>query len=138
MIYQITQYTRPPSALRPAGPLDRIVRRAMHKEAGKRYQSGDEFGEDLIEARRAGLGAAVQAFSDADKFAALRAMRFFAGFTDPELWEVIRIGIWERVAGGNVVVRERRRGFLCVVIDGEMRSPKTRSPQRARSRRVLR
>ena len=55
-----------PSSIRPEVPasLDRIVRRAMHKDAAKRYSSGDEFAEDLIEARRAGLGAAAQEFSE--------------------------------------------------------------------------
>jgi len=130
MIYQITQYDpAPPSASRPAVPqsLARIVRRAMHKEKEKRYASGDEVAEDLLEARRAGLGAAVQEFSDADKFAALRAMRFFARFADPELWEVIRIGIWERVAAGAEVIREGEGGdFFCVVVDGEMRVTKNK------------
>jgi len=56
MIYQITQHEPPPSAERQQVPaaLDRIVRRAMHKDAAKRYQSGDEFAEDLIAALRAG------------------------------------------------------------------------------------
>jgi tRNA A-37 threonylcarbamoyl transferase component Bud32 len=130
MIYQITQYDpAPPSATRPVVPqsLDRIVRRAMHKEKEKRYSSGDEFAEDLLEARRAGLGAAAQEFIDADKFAALRAMRFFARFADPELWEVIRIGIWERVAAGTEVIREGEGGdFFCVVVDGEVRVTKNK------------
>jgi CRP-like cAMP-binding protein len=107
--------------------LDRIVRRAMHKEKEKRYASGDEFAEDLLEARRAGLGAAAQEFSDADKFAALRAMRFFSRFADPELWEVIRIGIWERVAAATEVIREGEGGdFFCVVVDGEVRVTKNK------------
>jgi tRNA A-37 threonylcarbamoyl transferase component Bud32 len=130
MIYQITQYDpAPPSSIRPNVPasLDRIVRRAMHKEKEKRYLSGDEFAEDLIEARRGGLGVAVQEFSDADKFAALRGMRFFASFADPELWEVIRLGIWERVAGGTEVIREGEGGdFFCVVVDGEVRVTKNK------------
>jgi eukaryotic-like serine/threonine-protein kinase len=130
MIYQITQYDpAPPSAIRTGVPvsLDRIVRRAMHKEAGKRYLSGDEFAQDLIEARRAGLGAAVQEFSDADKFAALRGMRFFKRFADPELWEVIRLGRWEQAAADSVVVREGEGGdFFCILVDGEMRVTKNK------------
>src|SRR3954447_7202364 len=86
MIYQIPQHEpAPPSAHRPVpASLDRIVRRAMHKEADKRYHSGDEFAQELIEALRAGLGNAErERFGDAEKFAALRAMRFFAPFADP-------------------------------------------------------
>jgi CRP-like cAMP-binding protein len=100
----------------------------MHKEAAKRYLSGDEFAHDLIEARRAGLGASAQDhFSDADKFAALRAMRFFGRFSEPELWEVIRIGLWERASAEHVVVREGEGGdFFCILVDGEMRVTKNK------------
>ena len=131
MIYQITQFDPPPpSALRREVPssLDRIVRRAMHKEADKRYHSGDEFAEDLIEALRAGLGeASRETFGDADKFAALRSMRFFAAFADQELWEVVKLGLWERVHAGTVVVREGEAGnFFCVVMEGEMRVSKNK------------
>jgi tRNA A-37 threonylcarbamoyl transferase component Bud32 len=129
MIYQITQHDpAPPSSLRhgisPA--LDRIVRRAMQKDASRRYHSGDEFAEALVEALRGGLGDAPrEAFGDADKFAALRAMRFFSQFADPELWEVIKIGIWERAQPGAALVHEGEAGdFFCVVVEGEVRVTK--------------
>jgi tRNA A-37 threonylcarbamoyl transferase component Bud32 len=131
IIFQITQYDPPPpSAQRPGVPasLDRIVRRAMQKELAKRYQSGDELAEDLIEALRGGLGEPRrEEFGDADKFAALRAMRFFAAFADPQLWEVVKIGLWERVPAGAALVREGETGdFFCLVIDGEMRVTKNK------------
>ncbi len=131
MIYQITQHDpAPPSALRAVVPasLDRIVRRAMQKDAAKRYHSGDEFAEDLIEALRAGLGeAARETFGDADKFALLRAMRFFSTFVEQELWEVVKLGIWERVPAGREIVREGEAGdFFCVLIEGEMRVSKNK------------
>ena len=131
MIYQITQHDPPPpSALQRTVPssLDRIVRRAMQKEAAKRYHSGDEFAEDLIEALRAGLGEARrESFGDADKFALLRSMRFFSAFVDQELWEVVKLGIWERAQAGTVVLREGDAGdFFCVIIEGEMRVTKNK------------
>ena len=131
MIYQITQHDpAPPSALRPVVPdsLDRIVRRAMHKDAAKRYHSGDEFAEDLIEAKRAGLGeAARETFGDADNFALLRTLRFFSTFIDQELWEVVKVSKWDRVQAGVEVVREGEKGdFFCIVIDGEMRVTKNK------------
>ena len=131
MIYQITQHDPPPpSALRRNVPssLDRIVRRAMQKEAAKRYHSGDEFAEDLIEALRAGLGeASRETFGDADKFALLRSMRFFSAFVEQELWEVVKLGIWERVQAGMPVLREGDAGdFFCVIIEGEMRVTKNK------------
>lgn len=131
MIYQITQHDPPPpSALRPEVPevLDRIVRRSMHKIATSRYASGDQLAEDLVEALRTGLGRSRrEAFGDADKFAALRAMDFFRRFADPELWEVVRVGQWERVSAGTEIVREGEPGdFFCVLVEGEARVTKNR------------
>ncbi len=131
MIYQITQTEAPPpSSHRPEVPasLDRIVRRAMQKEVGRRYHSGDEFAADLIEALRAGLGQdARELAGDADRFAALRAMRFFAPFADPELWEVVERGHWERVRAGTTLIQEGQPGdFFCVLLDGEVRVTKNK------------
>ena len=131
IIFQITQYDPPPpSSHRRDVPeaLDRIVRRAMQKDAAQRYQSGDELAEDLIEALRAGLGELRgEQFGDADKFAALRGMRFFDPFADPELWEVIKIGSWQRVSAGSALIREGEPGdFFCVVVQGEMRVTKNK------------
>ena len=131
MIYQITQFDPPPpSSQRREVPeaLDRIVRRAMNKEIAARYQSGDEFAEELIAALRSGFGATRRAsFGDADKFAALRAMPFFSRFTEPELWEVVRIGDWQRVPAGTDLMREGEPGeFFCVLIEGEARVTKNR------------
>jgi tRNA A-37 threonylcarbamoyl transferase component Bud32 len=131
MIYQITQHEPPPpSSHRREVPesLDRIVRRAMAKEAQARYHSGDEFADELVEALRAGLGAGRrEVFGDADKFAALRQMPFFSRFAEPELWEVVRIGSWERVAAGTDIMREGEPGdFFCVLLEGEARVTKNR------------
>ena len=131
IIFQITQYDPPPpSSLRREVPqsLDRIVRRAMQKDAAQRYQSGDELAEDLIEALRAGLGERRSGvLGDTDKFAALRGMRFFASFADPELWEVVEKGIWERVPAGSALVREGEPGdFFCLLVEGEMRVTKNK------------
>jgi tRNA A-37 threonylcarbamoyl transferase component Bud32 len=133
MIYQITQHDAPPpSSHRAEVPetLDRIVRRAMHKEAAKRYATGDELAEDLVGAMRAApffAGGERDAFGDADKFAALRAMPFFSAFADPELWEVVRLGQWQRVAAGTALINEGEPGdFFCVLISGEVRVSKNK------------
>ena len=131
MIYQITQADPPPpSSHRREIPesLDRIVRRAMQKDARARYHSGDELAEALVDALRSGLGAPRrESFGDADKFATLRALRFFQRFGEPELWEVVRIGEWQRVSAGTEIVREGEPGdFFCVLLEGEARVTKNR------------
>jgi hypothetical protein len=144
MIYQITQFEpAPPSSHRHEVPeaLDRIVRRAMHKDSRDRYQTADEFADELVEALRSGLGAQRRiVFGDADKFAALRNMPFFRRFAEPELWELVRVGLWERVAAGTELVREGEPGdFFCLLVEGEARV--TEEPQaahRARAGRMLR
>lgn len=131
MIYQITQFDPPPpSSHRPEVPeaLDRIVRQAMNKDANARYRSGDQLAAALIEALRTGLGRKRRGtFGDPDKFAALRAMQFFKRFSEPELWEVVRVGVWERVPAGTEIVREGEPGdFFCVLVEGEARVTKNR------------
>jgi len=130
MIYQITQFDpAPPSSHRPQVPesLDRIVRRAMHKDSRGRYQTADEFADELVEALQSGLGERRAAFGDADKFAALRAMPFFRRFAEPELWELVRVGLWERVPVGTELVREGEPGdFFCLLVEGEARVTKNR------------
>ena len=144
MIYQITQFDPPPpSSHRPEVPesLDRIVRRAMHKDVAARYHSGDELAEALVEALRSGLGVARRnSFGDADKFAALRAMQFFKRFAEPELWEVVRIGVWQRVPAGDRY-RARGRAGRFLLRAGGRRSARHQEPQaaqRARPGRMLR
>jgi len=131
MIYQITQFEpAPPSSHRHEVPeaLDRIVRRAMHKDSRDRYQTADAFADELVEALRSGLGAQRRiVFGDADKFAALRNMPFFRRFAEPELWELVRVGLWERVPAGTELVREGDPGdFFCLLIEGEARVTKNR------------
>jgi tRNA A-37 threonylcarbamoyl transferase component Bud32 len=131
IIYQITQHEpAPPSSHRRGVPeaLDRIVRRAMQKDVTARYHSGDEFADELVGALRSTPGAARrESFGDADKFAALRALAFFRRFAEPELWEVVRIGQWQRVAAGTDIVREGEPGdFFCVLLEGEARVTKNR------------
>jgi len=130
MIYQITHVDpRSPSSARHEVPasLDHIVRRAMQKEADRRYHSADEFADELLDALRAGRDGRQDAFGDADKFAALRSLRFFAAFSDPELWEVVALAQWEKAKADTLLIREGDPGdFFCVVLDGEVRVTKNK------------
>jgi CRP-like cAMP-binding protein len=54
-------------------------------------------------------------------------MRFFTPFADPELWEVVQRGIWERVPAGAALVHEGEPGdFFCLLVEGEMRVTKNK------------
>ncbi len=131
MIYQITTTDpAPPSSLRDGIPMsvDRIVRKAMHKDQAKRYQAWEDFAKDLADAFRAdSLARKSEEFADSEKFNALRALEFFRRFSDPELWEVVTIGAWEKVPAGTTLMREGEVGdHFCVLISGEVKVTKNR------------
>ncbi len=129
MIYQITNFDPPlPSSIRDGIPMsvDKIVRRAMQKDVARRYQTWEEFAKDLASAFRSEhLSRKAEQFADSEKFGSLRAMRFFRHFTDPELWEVVAIGAWERVPAGAVLMHEGEPGdFFCLLASGEVKVTK--------------
>jgi len=129
MMYQITNVEpQPPSSLRKDIPpsLDRIVKRAMEKELERRYQTWEEFSLDLTDAfRSVQRDAQGQDVADTEKFNTLRAMPFFAGFSDAELWEVLRISQWVDLPANTVVMEDGVQGdFFCILASGEIKVTK--------------
>ena len=126
LIYAILNTPEPaPSTLRPDLPalLDQIVLKAIAKDPAQRYPSWLEFGKDVT---RAFMSLRIDASSpaptsDSEKFGRLRELTFFKDFGEVELWEVVRIGAWQTVDAGTVLVRENDQGdSLYLVIDGEL------------------
>jgi serine/threonine protein kinase len=126
LIYAILNTPEPaPSSLRPDLPalLDQIVLKAIAKDPAKRYPSWLEFGKDVT---RAFMSLRIDTTtpapaSDSEKFGRLRELTFFKDFGEVELWEVVRIGAWQTVDAGTVLMRENEQGdSLCLVIDGEL------------------
>ena len=112
MIYHIINIEPPPpSTFRPELPqaMDDIVRRAMAKDTAQRYQTWDEFANDL-----AGFSAqAVPGKSeilDTEKFDTLRGLVFFKNFSDVELWEVLRLSLWRKVPESEYILRDGESG----------------------------
>ena len=125
MVYQIVNGTPArPSAQRPGLPavLDDIVGRAMAREVNDRYPTWQAFAQDLAQAVRNGqLKAPRSKFPDTEKFATLRALPFFADFTDVEIWEALRFADWQHVAPGTTIMRDGEPGnFFCFVAEGEL------------------
>lgn len=129
IVYQIinTEPTRP-SVLRKKLPevLDTIVARAMHKETSQRYQTWEEFAHDLAQAFRSRkIKAPKREFSDSEKFDTLRALPFFADFSDVEIWEVLRFSSWSSVAPDEPIIRDGDPGdFFCFLAEGELKVTK--------------
>jgi serine/threonine protein kinase len=129
MMYQITSVEpAPPSSHRRDVPpvLDAIVKKAMAKAVEDRYQTWEEFSIALADALRSkDLAERAREVADSEKFSTLRAMPFFAEFTDAELWEVLRISAWEDAVPGKIVIKEGDAGdFFCILASGEVKVTK--------------
>jgi len=129
MMYQIINVEPPPpSSCRNEIPLavDKIVRKAMHKETERRYANWGEFSFDLAEAFRSErLAARNQEVADTEKFNIMRPLSFFAEFTDAELWEVMRISRWSYLARDTQVMTDGDTGdFFCILASGEIKVTK--------------
>ena len=115
--------TTPPTlrSLRPDIPpeLERVVLRAMHKDRKERYQNWKDFGSDL-----AALGRFEHTAIDinqTEKFTTLREMSLFKDFTDIELWEILRVGEWQKQPPQTVLMREDELGdAFYIIIDGSV------------------
>src|SRR6266705_1627597 len=122
MMYRITNTEPPlPSSFRKDIPasVDRIVKKAMEKELERRYRTWEEFSLDLAEAfRSAQRDSRSQEVADSEKFNTLREMPFFSGFSDAELWEVLRISQWEDLPSGEVKVTKKKK-LLDILQPGE-------------------
>jgi len=123
LVYAI-QNTEPmrPAMLRPELPplLDKIVMNAIRKDPAGRYRSWLDFGKELSQAFTT-LRLVGDTLSDSAKFNELRQMAFFEGFGDVALWEVVRIGAWQKVPAGQVIIREGDHGdSFYLLISGEV------------------
>ncbi|NIM28716.1 MAG: protein kinase [Gammaproteobacteria bacterium] len=93
--------------LRPKVPeqLAQIVAKAMAKDLGTRYQTGQEMAVDLA-GLFAHLEAPAEPPADADKFTSVRNLRFFNEFTDEEVAEVVRAADWKQFQPLDSIVDE--------------------------------
>jgi len=111
----------PPTTLRKDLPpqLERIVLRALQKDPADRFQSWRDFGNEL-----AALGHFEKSdleVNESEKFNLLRKMVFFEDFSDIELWEILRIGEWQKQPDKTVLMRENEMSdAIYIIIDGSV------------------
>jgi serine/threonine protein kinase len=109
----------PPTQIRSDLPpqLDRIVLRALEKDPAQRFATWRDFGNEL-----AALGHFDQSdleINENGKYAALRALPLLSDFTDLELWELLRMGEWQKQPAKTVVLREDEMGeAFYILVDG--------------------
>ena len=113
----------PPSSYRAELPasLDRIVQKALAKKIENRYQTWEDFAQDLVNAFST-LKTPEDNIPDSERFNILRKLKFFHGFTDIELWEVLRITTWIRFTSGDMLLREGEVGHsFFILVAGEIK-----------------
>ena len=128
MVYQIINVDpAPPSMHRPEIPpaVDLITRRAMQKNVEQRYQTWHEFSADLASVF-VDLRYLPEIVPETEKFNTLRELSFFAGFSDVDLWQVVRISTWSRHPAGSTLIREGDVGrSFFILASGQVRVTKS-------------
>ena len=99
--------------------LEQVVLRAMHKDRQQRYQNWRDFGSALSSLGRFEQGDIE--INQTEKFTTLREMKLFKDFTDVELWEILRIGEWQKQPAQTVLMREDELSDdFYIMIDGNV------------------
>ena len=101
--------------------LARVVDHALKKHPAGRYTSALEMAADLAliaeDLRDSGIAEEGPLRA---KLAQIRPLAFFAGFSDEEMLEVLRSGLWQRFGSGEAIVVEgENTDAFYVLIEGE-------------------
>ncbi len=108
LIYKILHESPAPiRSLRPDVPasLERITLRALQKDRQDRYRTGRDMAADLMDVYRE-LNRPFDDLSEDDKLKALQELKFFEGFSEPEVAEVLRSSRIEAFNQGANIVRQ--------------------------------
>ncbi len=123
LIYKILNADPPSIAmLNPEVPeqMDVVIRKALEKDLYSRYKNGAEFAKDLS-AVRYKIVDDTYVPPDTSRFSILRKLAFFTEFDDIELWEVLRISSWRKVAPRTLIFREKSADQrFGIVLEGEV------------------
>jgi serine/threonine protein kinase len=98
--------------------LDAVIQRALAKRPEERYEDWDQFAQalsTLITTQQVPRGQ-LQGVLDSERFNLLRALDFFSGFGDVELWEVVHRAKWQRFAFGHALYRKGEEGSTFHII----------------------
>lgn len=94
--------------------LERIVMIALQKKPEDRFATWGDFGNQL-----AALGHFEKSdmeINENEKFTALRKLKMFQDFSDIELWELLRVGEWQKQPAKTLLLREGELGDAFYVL----------------------
>jgi serine/threonine protein kinase len=103
--------------------LERVIAVALAKKPDDRFPTWADFALEL--AQLGHLSVYQQSIPDSEKFRHLRALPMLKPFSDPEIWELVHAGRWERVPSHQVIIREGESGeSLFMLASGEVKVTK--------------
>jgi serine/threonine protein kinase len=122
VIYQIVNTDPdPPSAHRKgiSPELDRVVMKAMAKDASTRFATWDEFGAALAEIwKKEHKAEEKRDQSDTERFSMMRTLPFFREFPENELWEVLKLTKWAKFKPDSALIKEGDQGDSFFILAG--------------------
>ena len=121
MTYQIVNVDPDPPSTHRQGvspQIDAIVMRALARDPAARYQTWDEFAQDLELIWKEQQSQESRDASDTARFSVLRTLPFFEAFPENELWEVLRISKWAKFPAETVLIKEGDSGDSFFILAG--------------------
>ena len=85
--------------------LARVVMRCLKKDTKARYKTGMDIAGDLAYVFDY-LEETEEEISEQERYKMVAKLEFFADFSHPEVWEVIRASSWKNYADGQAIVTE--------------------------------
>jgi serine/threonine protein kinase len=98
--------------------VEQIVNRCLQKDLRRRYKMGMDIAVDLSTSFRE-LDRPMEDISTKEKVASVKRLDFFNGFTEAEIWEIMRASVWERFnMGDEIIVEGEIDDSFYILIDG--------------------
>ncbi|MEO7726810.1 MAG: cyclic nucleotide-binding domain-containing protein, partial [Burkholderiales bacterium] len=103
--------------------IERLLAVALAKNPADRYPTWADFALELAQLGR--LSVYQQNIPDSEKFTHLRGLEMLKLFSEPEIWELVHAGRWQRVPAHQAIIREDDKGdSLFVLTRGEVKVTK--------------
>ncbi|MGL6111816.1 MAG: serine/threonine protein kinase [Rubrivivax sp.] len=92
--------------------LSQLIARGLSKRREDRHADWESFAQELssLVANGEVPRGPLQGVLDSERFNLLRALEFFSGFGDVELWEVVHRATWQRCGYGHALYRSGEAG----------------------------
>ena len=100
--------------------LEDIMRKVLAKDLSERYQMGLDLASDLTKAFES-LEGLEKEIPIEEKFNSVKALEFFQGFPDAEIWEIIRASTWmDYHPGEQIIVEGELDDCFYIIVSGRV------------------